>query len=51
MQARRFGPTGHLSTAAIFGAAAFWQVTQEQADATLHVVITHGLTHIYSAPP
>ena len=50
MQARRFGHTGHLSTVAIFGAAAFWQVTQAQADATMQLVIDHGINHIDVAP-
>jgi len=50
MQTRRFGRTGHLSTLAIFGAAAFWEVSQEQADASLRLVIEKGVNHIDVAP-
>jgi aryl-alcohol dehydrogenase-like predicted oxidoreductase len=50
MQTRRFGRTGHHSTIAIFGAAAFWQVDQAQADATMRQVIEAGVNHIDVAP-
>jgi aryl-alcohol dehydrogenase-like predicted oxidoreductase len=50
MQTRRFGRTGHLSTLAIFGAAAFWEVSQEQADESLRLVIEKGVNHIDVAP-
>ena len=50
MQKRRFGRTNHLSTVAIFGAAAFWDVTQEEADATLERLIAAGVNHIDVAP-
>lgn len=50
MQTRRFGRSGHLSTVAIFGAAAFWDVDQAQADATLRQVIDAGVNHIDVAP-
>ena len=50
MQTRRFGRTGHQSTVAIFGAAAFWQVDQAQADATMRQVIDAGVNHIDVAP-
>ena len=50
METRRFGRTGHMSTVAIFGAAAFWQVTQAEADATMERVIAAGVNHIDVAP-
>lgn len=50
MQTRRFGRTGHNSTLAIFGAAAFWQVDQAQADAAIRQVIDAGVNHIDVAP-
>jgi len=50
METRRFGRTGHMSTVAIFGAAAFGQVTQAQADASMELVIAAGVNHIDVAP-
>lgn len=50
MQQRRFGRTGHLSTVAIFGAAAFWEVDQAVADAAMERVIAAGVNHIDVAP-
>ncbi len=50
MQTRRFGRTGHMSTIAIFGAAAFGQVDQGHADATFEEVVARGLNHIDVAP-
>jgi len=50
METRRFGRTGHSSTVAIFGAAAFWQVDQAQADASMEQVIAAGVNHIDVAP-
>ena len=44
-----FGRTGHLSTRTIFGAAAFWSVTQAEADATLDVLLQYGINHIDTA--
>jgi aryl-alcohol dehydrogenase-like predicted oxidoreductase len=41
-----FGRTGHASTRTIFGAAAFSRVTQEVADATLPLLLEHGINHI-----
>ncbi|MDQ4078024.1 MAG: aldo/keto reductase, partial [Chloroflexota bacterium] len=32
-----FGRTGHLSTRTLFGAAAFSEVTQEEADQTMEL--------------
>jgi aryl-alcohol dehydrogenase-like predicted oxidoreductase len=50
MEKRRLGRTGHLSTVAIFGGAAFWDVTQAQADIAMEQVIASGVNHIDVAP-
>jgi aryl-alcohol dehydrogenase-like predicted oxidoreductase len=50
MQTRRFGRTNHLSTVAIFGAAALWTATQAEADAVMEQVIAAGVNHIDVAP-
>jgi len=50
MQTRRFGRTGHLSTVAIFGGAAFSKITQEDADRVMEQVIEAGVNHIDIAP-
>ncbi len=44
-----FGRTGHLSTRAIFGAAALGRVTQAEADRTLEVLLQYGINHIDTA--
>lgn len=44
-----FGRTGHMSTRAIFGAAALSQVTQEEADRTLELLLEYGINHIDTA--
>ncbi|MBY8983861.1 MAG: aldo/keto reductase [Candidatus Lokiarchaeota archaeon] len=44
-----FGKTGHLSTRIIFGAAALSNVTQDEADQTLDVLLKHGINHIDTA--
>ena len=50
MERRRFGRTGHMSTVAIFGAAAFWDISQEDADQVMEQVIAAGINHIDVAP-
>jgi len=50
VERRRLGRTGHKSTVAIFGAAAFYQVTQAEADAAMERVIAAGVNHIDVAP-
>lgn len=50
MQTRRFGRTGHMSTIAIFGAAAFWKISQADADKVMEMVIEAGVNHIDVAP-
>lgn len=44
-----FGRTGHLSTRALFGAAAFARVSQEDADRTMDVLVEYGINHIDTA--
>jgi len=50
METRRFGRTGHMSTVAIFGAAAFYQISQEEADKVMELIIQAGVNHIDVAP-
>jgi aryl-alcohol dehydrogenase-like predicted oxidoreductase len=49
MQTRPFGSTGHDSTCTIFGAAAFFHASQEEADRTLELVLEHGINHVDTA--
>ena len=44
-----FGRTGHSSTRTIFGAAALSEVTQDEADRTLEVLLEFGINHIDTA--
>ena len=44
-----FGRTGHHSTRTIFGAAALSNVTQDEADRTLELLLQHGVNHIDTA--
>lgn len=50
METRQFGRSGHHSTVAIFGAAAFWSIDQAGADATMELILEHGVNHIDVAP-
>ncbi len=50
MEKRRFGRTSHMSTVAIFGAAAFWEIEQKEADKVMEMVIEAGVNHIDVAP-
>ncbi len=50
MEKRKFGRSGHLSTIAIFGAAAFWEISQPDADQVVEQVIAAGVNHIALAP-
>jgi aryl-alcohol dehydrogenase-like predicted oxidoreductase len=49
VQKLAFGRTGHMSTRAIFGAAALSLVTQEEADKTLELLLEYGINHIDTA--
>jgi aryl-alcohol dehydrogenase-like predicted oxidoreductase len=44
-----FGRTGHVSTRAIFGAAALGGVSQAEADRTLALVEQYGINHVDTA--
>lgn len=50
METRRFGRTGHMSTIAIFGAAAFSKISQADADNVMEQIIEAGINHIDVAP-
>lgn len=41
-----FGRSGHLSTRIIFGGAALYTATQEEADRALEVLLHYGINHI-----
>ena len=44
-----FGSTGHSSSRTLLGAAAFSQVTQDEADATIELALSHGVNHFDTA--
>ena len=44
-----FGRTGHQSTRIIFGAAAFSEVTQDEADRTIALLEEHSINHFDTA--
>lgn len=44
-----FGATGHLSSRALFGAAALGRMRQERADAVLETLLEFGVNHIDTA--
>lgn len=44
-----FGRTGHMSTRTIFGAAALSNVSQDDADRTLDLLLEYGVNHIDTA--
>lgn len=44
-----FGRTGHASTHLVFGAAALWRATQDEADAALAQLLDAGVNHIDAA--
>jgi len=50
MQNRRFGRSGHMSSVAIFGGAAFWEIPQKKADEIMDLVLSMGVNHIDIAP-
>lgn len=49
IEKKAFGRTGHWSTRTIFGAAALGNVTQEEADQTLALLLRYGVNHIDTA--
>lgn len=50
MEKRQLGRTGHMSTVAIFGAAAFWEIDQASANTALDLAHQAGVNHIDVAP-
>ena len=44
-----FGRTGHMSSRAVFGAAALGKVSQDAADRALDVLLEYGVNHIDTA--
>lgn len=50
MEKRRLGRTGHMSTVAILGTAAFYETTQDVVDGVMEQVIAAGINHIDIAP-
>jgi aryl-alcohol dehydrogenase-like predicted oxidoreductase len=50
MRTRRLGRTGHQSTLAILGGAAFAQVSTEEAEAGFHAALAAGVNHLDIAP-
>lgn len=46
IEKRRFGRTGHMSSATLFGAAALGNVTQSVADEVLDLLLEYGVNHI-----
>ncbi len=50
MLTRRLGRTGHESSVAILGGAAFWEATPEQAGAGLSSALERGVNHLDIAP-
>lgn len=50
MQTRRLGRTGHMSTLAILGTAAFYVIDPQRAAETLDLALARGVNHIDLAP-
>jgi aryl-alcohol dehydrogenase-like predicted oxidoreductase len=44
-----FGATGHQSSRVIFGAAALWNVSDDEAAGALDLILAHGVNHIDTA--
>lgn len=44
-----FGKTGHISSATLFGAAAFWDVTGDEVACTMDTLLEYGVNHIDTA--
>ncbi|HLH76983.1 MAG TPA: aldo/keto reductase, partial [Candidatus Binataceae bacterium] len=44
-----FGKTGHLSSRVIFGAAALWHKSQDEADRLLELLLEYSINHIDTA--
>ena len=46
---KAFGRTGHMSTRTLFGAAALGDVSQDDADKTMQLLLDNGVNHIDTA--
>ncbi len=44
-----FGRTGHNSTRTLFGAAAFWEIPQRDADRAMDLLLENGVNHVDTA--
>ncbi|MGI8421167.1 MAG: aldo/keto reductase [Gaiellaceae bacterium] len=49
IQTAPFGSTGHASTRTLFGGASLGEVSQDEADRTLELLLEHGVNHIDTA--
>lgn len=49
IEKKLFGRTGHQSSRALFGSAAFWSVSQDVADRTLDLLMEYDINHIDTA--
>jgi len=49
MEKQQFGRTDHLSTRMLFGGAAFYNVTQKEADQMMELILEKGINHIDTA--
>ena len=49
MEALPFGRSGHASSRLIFGAAALWRASQDEADHALEQLLAAGVNHIDAA--
>jgi aryl-alcohol dehydrogenase-like predicted oxidoreductase len=50
VERRRLGRTGHESSVAILGGAAYWMSTPEEAKATFDLALARGVNHLDIAP-
>ena len=50
METRRLGRTGHHSSVAILGGAAFWSATEEQTETAFASALDAGVNHLDIAP-
>ena len=50
IEKRRFGRTGHMSSAVLFGGAALGKSDQDEADQVLDLLFEFGINHIDTAP-
>ncbi len=50
MEKRRLGRTGHMSTIITFGCVALGKVSQDEADDTIELALSHGVNHFDVAP-